>query len=146
LFNKTETWGQIPRLSLENVRNARVLVARQAYTLPEGSVNGWYRSPLSPLGLPPGLQNPSIGIGERGLRTICTSHEDRLNGAQRVFLKRLNRLTYLLPEKVAEPGGGVWLVRSVVQLLLADAEGGQERPEATDCRYDGGNRAARLEL
>ena len=33
------------------------------------------------------------GIGDRDLHTITTSHVERLNGTQRVFLKRLNRLT-----------------------------------------------------
>jgi len=32
-------------------------------------------------------------IKGRETRTICTSHIERLNGAQRLFLKRLNRLT-----------------------------------------------------
>ena len=33
-------------------------------------------------------------IGRREVRTICTSHVERLNGTQRLFMKRLNRLTY----------------------------------------------------
>jgi IS1 family transposase len=33
-------------------------------------------------------------ISEREVRTICTSHVERLNGTQRLFMKRLNRLTY----------------------------------------------------
>ncbi len=33
------------------------------------------------------------GIEVAEQRTICTSHVERLNGTQRVFMKRLNRLT-----------------------------------------------------
>lgn len=40
------------------------------------------------------------GIGRRELRTICTSHVERLNGTQRLFLKRLNRLTYCFSKKL----------------------------------------------
>jgi IS1 family transposase len=41
-----------------------------------------------------------IGIGERNLRTICTSHVERLNGTQRLFMKRLNRLTYCFSKEL----------------------------------------------
>ncbi|MEX0677307.1 MAG: hypothetical protein WD063_09540 [Pirellulales bacterium] len=40
------------------------------------------------------------GIGDRERRTICTSHVERLNGTQRVFLKRLNRLTLCFSKKL----------------------------------------------
>jgi len=40
------------------------------------------------------------GIGGREQRTICTSHVERLNGTQRVFLKRLNRLTLCFSKKL----------------------------------------------
>lgn len=40
------------------------------------------------------------GIERRELRTICTSHVERLNGTQRVFLKRLNRLTLCFSKKL----------------------------------------------
>ncbi len=40
------------------------------------------------------------GIDKRGQRTICTSHVERLNGTQRLFLKRLNRLTYCFSKKL----------------------------------------------
>ncbi len=40
------------------------------------------------------------GIGRREERTICTSHVERLNGTQRVFMKRLNRLTYCFSKKL----------------------------------------------
>ncbi|HTU27080.1 MAG TPA: hypothetical protein VMF30_16860 [Pirellulales bacterium] len=39
-------------------------------------------------------------IGPRETRTICTSHVERLNGTQRVFLKRLNRLTLCFSKKL----------------------------------------------
>jgi transposase-like protein/IS1 family transposase len=41
-----------------------------------------------------------IGIPERQERTICTSHVERLNGTQRLFMKRLNRLTYCFSKKL----------------------------------------------
>jgi transposase-like protein/IS1 family transposase len=40
------------------------------------------------------------GIGPRQERTICTSHVERLNGTQRVFMKRLNRLTLCFSKKL----------------------------------------------
>lgn len=40
------------------------------------------------------------GISGRQARTICTSHVERLNGTQRLFLKRLNRLTYCFSKKL----------------------------------------------
>lgn len=40
------------------------------------------------------------GIDGRQSRTICTSHVERLNGTQRLFLKRLNRLTYCFSKKL----------------------------------------------
>ena len=40
------------------------------------------------------------GIGKHERRTICTSHVERLNGTQRVFLKRLNRLTLCFSKKL----------------------------------------------
>jgi transposase-like protein/IS1 family transposase len=33
-------------------------------------------------------------------RSICTSHVERLNGTQRLFMKRLNRLTYAFSKKL----------------------------------------------
>jgi IS1 family transposase len=40
------------------------------------------------------------GIGNSERFTICTSHVERLNGTQRLFLKRLNRLTYCFSKKL----------------------------------------------
>jgi hypothetical protein len=40
------------------------------------------------------------GIGDQQKRTICTSHVERLNGTQWLFLKRLNRLTYCFSKKL----------------------------------------------
>jgi IS1 family transposase/transposase-like protein len=40
------------------------------------------------------------GIEGREQRTICTSHVERLNGTQRLFLKRLNRLTLAFSKKL----------------------------------------------
>ena len=39
-------------------------------------------------------------IGPKQEQTICTSHVERLNGTQRVFLKRLNRLTLCFSKKL----------------------------------------------
>ncbi len=41
------------------------------------------------------------GIGKDEENTICTSHVERLNGTQRLFLRRLNRLTYAFSKKLA---------------------------------------------
>lgn len=40
------------------------------------------------------------GIKGREQRTICTSHVERANGTQRVFMKRLNRLTLCFSKKL----------------------------------------------
>jgi hypothetical protein len=40
------------------------------------------------------------GIEGQQARTICTSHVERLNGTQRLFLKRLNRLTLCFSKKL----------------------------------------------
>jgi transposase-like protein/IS1 family transposase len=40
------------------------------------------------------------GISPQNARTICTSHVERLNGTQRVFMKRLNRLTLCFSKKL----------------------------------------------
>jgi IS1 family transposase/transposase-like protein len=40
------------------------------------------------------------GLSGRETRSICTSHVERLNGTQRVFLKRLNRLTLCFSKKL----------------------------------------------
>lgn len=48
-----------------------------------------------------GSQRTGIrGIDEIEERTICTSHVERLNGTQRVFMKRLNRLTLCFSKKL----------------------------------------------
>ncbi|HEY2841912.1 MAG TPA: hypothetical protein VGJ26_22325 [Pirellulales bacterium] len=40
------------------------------------------------------------GIGENELHSVTTSHVERLNGTQRLFMKRLNRLTYCFSKKL----------------------------------------------
>jgi hypothetical protein len=46
-------------------------------------------------------RTPRRGMGKQDAFTICTSHVERLNGTQRLFLKRLNRLTYCFSKKLA---------------------------------------------
>jgi hypothetical protein len=48
-----------------------------------------------------GAQRTGIrGIGKGQEWSICTSHVERLNGTQRLFLKRLNRLTLCFSKKL----------------------------------------------
>jgi IS1 family transposase len=48
-----------------------------------------------------GTQRKGIrGIDDSNVRTICTSHVERLNGTQRLFMKRMNRLTYCFSKKL----------------------------------------------
>jgi len=48
-----------------------------------------------------GTQRKGIrGIGRGQEWTICTSHVERLNGTQRLFMKRLNRLTLCFSKKL----------------------------------------------
>jgi hypothetical protein len=42
----------------------------------------------------------SIAGHDLELRTICTSHVERLNGTQRCFVKRFTRLTYCFSKKL----------------------------------------------
>ena len=89
----------------------------------------------SSIAMRPMIYTPSEMVGtERTARrgmlpkervTICTSHVERLNGTQRLFLKRLNRLTYCFSKKLGQPRSGFRHVRGMVQLLLADSEAGQ---------------------
>jgi len=46
------------------------------------------------------VRTPKRNISERERFTICTSHVERLNGTQRLFLKRLNRLTLCFSKKL----------------------------------------------
>jgi transposase-like protein/IS1 family transposase len=45
-------------------------------------------------------RTPRRGMTEADKWTICTSHVERLNGTQRLFSKRLNRLTYCFSKKL----------------------------------------------
>ena len=45
-------------------------------------------------------RNRIRNIAKGGERTICTSHVERLNGTQRLFMKRLNRLTVCFSKKL----------------------------------------------
>ena len=48
-----------------------------------------------------GTQRTGVrGIGKGQEWSICTSHVERLNGTQRLFLKRLNRLTLCFSKKL----------------------------------------------
>lgn len=48
-----------------------------------------------------GSQRKGIrGIDDSQKRSICTSHVERLNGTQRLFMKRLNRLTLCFSKKL----------------------------------------------
>lgn len=46
-------------------------------------------------------RKPRRNMSKTEARTICTSHVERLNGTQRLFLKRLNRLTVCFSKKLA---------------------------------------------
>lgn len=46
------------------------------------------------------VRTPRRGMQPSERFTICTSHVERLNGTQRLFLKRLNRLTYAFSKKL----------------------------------------------
>jgi transposase-like protein/IS1 family transposase len=45
-------------------------------------------------------RTPRKGMTKADRWTICTSHVERLNGTQRLFLRRLNRLTYAFSKKL----------------------------------------------
>lgn len=45
-------------------------------------------------------RTPIRGIERHNAKTITTSHVERLNGTQRLFMKRLNRLTYCFSKKL----------------------------------------------
>ena len=46
------------------------------------------------------IRNPLRRMADDQRDTICTSHVERLNGTQRLFMKRLNRLTYCFSKKL----------------------------------------------
>jgi transposase-like protein/IS1 family transposase len=46
-------------------------------------------------------RTPRKNMSSSEARSICTSHVERLNGTQRLFLKRLNRLTVCFSKKLA---------------------------------------------
>lgn len=48
---------------------------------------------------------------------ICTSHVERMNGSIRLFIKRLNRLTYAFSKKVGQPPRGTGLDLLSLKLL-----------------------------
>lgn len=45
-------------------------------------------------------RTPRKGMTKADRWSICTSHVERLNGTQRLMLKRLNRLTYAFSKKL----------------------------------------------
>ena len=66
-------------------------------------------------------------------------HVERLNGTQRLFMKRLNRLTYCFSKKLRNLEAAFGDVRGLLQFLLADPDAGNQREEAADSRHDGRN-------
>lgn len=70
-----------------------------------GTITKEYRNRQIPGNYAPGEMVGTRRTGIRGIdkrreRSICTSHVERLNGTQRVFKKRLNRLTLCFSKKL----------------------------------------------
>jgi transposase-like protein/IS1 family transposase len=73
------------------------------------------------------------GIEGREQRTICTSHVERLNGTQRLFMKRLNRLTYAFSKKLEnlEAAFAMWAAfYNFCWQTRMPGKSGQKRPTA----------------
>lgn len=73
------------------------------------------------------------GIEGREARTICTSHIERLNGTQRLFMKRLNRLTYAFSKKLEnlEAAFAMWACYyNYCWQTRKPGKSGQKRPTA----------------
>jgi IS1 family transposase len=75
-FGPYSRWGTI----IKTFRNARIVY-----------------EPSEMVGV---VRTPRRGIAPEDANIITTSHVERLNGTQRLFLKRLNRLTYCFSKKL----------------------------------------------
>lgn len=75
-FGPYSRWGTI----IKTFRNARIVY-----------------EPSEMVGV---VRTPRRGIAQEDSGTITTSHVERTNGTQRLFLKRLNRLTYCFSKKL----------------------------------------------
>lgn len=73
------------------------------------------------------------GIIGRQQRSICTSHVERLNSTQRLFLKRLNRLTYCFSKKLRNLEAAFAMFAAYYNLCWQTrkpGKSGQKRPTA----------------
>lgn len=75
-------------------------------------------------------------VEKGGERTICTSHVERLNGTQGVFLRRLNRLTLCFSKKLRNLEASFAMFAALLQLLLANQKAGQNRPAPLDACHE----------
>ncbi len=85
-------------------------------------------------------------IGDDEKDTICTSHVERLNGTQRVFLKRLNRLTLCLSKKLANLEAAFAMFAAYYNFAWQTRRPGKSGKKRPTAAMMAGTGRARLEL